>query len=98
MRQLVSKLTAAGALVVAVYLLITTGLIFYSLTCSGIFCGLGIILPVMPWILLLESILPDTIWTYFGIVIVNSVILYYLGRYIGTLITERDHRRELRKI
>ena len=98
MRRLVSKPTATGIFCVAGYLLVTAGLVFYSVTCSGAYCGLGIILPVMPWILLLESILPDTILTYFLIVIFNSILIYLITRYVSRLVMERGHRKEMREI
>ena len=93
-----SKFTAAGLFAVAGYLLVTSVLVFYSVTCSGVYCGLGIVLPVMPWMLLLESVLPATVWTYFLIVGLNSVIVYFLARYLFRLFTERDHRRSFREI
>lgn len=98
MRRVVSNATATGLFFVAGFLLLTVGIVFYSLTCSGTYCGIAIILPVMPWLLLLGSVLPDTTWTYFLIVGLNSLLLFFIGRYIGTLIIEREHRKHLHEI
>lgn len=98
MRQVVSKASVIGAFFVAGYLLITAASVFYSLTCSGVFCGLTIILPVMPWLFLLEPIISGNAWSYFLIVLLNSFIFYFLGRYFGTLIDTHEHRKELRDI
>lgn len=87
-----------GVFFVAVYLLLTAGAVFYSLNCSGVFCGLTIVLPVMPWLFLLEPILSDTVWLYFAIVLLNSVILYFLGRYIGQLAEDRQYRKSMKEI
>ena len=95
MKQVVRTATVTGVFFVAGYLLITAGAVFYSFTCSGVFCGLTIVLPVMPWLFILEPILSNTVWSYFVIVILNSVIFYFLGRYIGRLVEEREHRRPL---
>ena len=98
MRQVVSKFTISGCFGVAMYLLMTAGLIFYSVTCSGTYCSLGIVLPVMPWILLLESFLPDSVWTYLILVALNSIFAYFIARYVYRLYTEREQRRNFREI
>lgn len=98
MRRIVSPTIITGVFFVAGYLLFTAGSVFYSLTCSGVFCGLTIVLPVMPWLFILEPILSNSAWSYFVIVVLNSVIFYLIGLYVGKLIDEREQRKEMREI
>jgi hypothetical protein len=70
------------------YLLITGAIILYSnfTSCggSGLSCGLGMAFSVFPEIVFLRA--PLTVPFYIIYVLVNSVILYYLGLLITKII------------
>lgn len=82
------KRSKTGILIVTIYVLLITYFVYDGLTCSGMFCDLAITFPVMPWPLLLEqfSWISDGIITYWVLVLLNIIILYFIGFGIGKLV------------
>ena len=68
------------------YLLIVGGFLVYAQMCQELYCGLIIIVPLMPWPIIVEILpLPGILNSQFGIIVfvlLNSGILYFLGAWI----------------
>jgi len=73
------KKSKLGVFIVGIYLLISIAAAIYAATCNGMFCGLVLVGPVMPWPFLLEGIVKNSYPLYFVLVALNSVILYFVG-------------------
>lgn len=80
------KKSKIGIVLVALYLIATIIIAIYANTCSGMYCGLWLVLPVMPWVFLLEGVVSDSIFIFFILVILNSAIIYVVGLLISSLI------------
>lgn len=82
-----------GIFAVAVYYLATTAFVLYALSCSTIYCSFFILAPVLPWPLLLEPLFSTSLLTYFFATVLNAIITFFIGRYIGTVVSHRQDRR-----
>ena len=82
MKKIYSKV---GIVFLFVYALFTLGILIYAFTCRGMCCGLVIVLPVMPWAIILEGFMRDTWLTYALLLILNGSILYGIGLALGKL-------------
>ena len=80
------KKSKIGTTFVLLYLAVTLIVWIYAYTCSGMYCGLILLLPIMPWAFLLGGIINDSIFVFFVLVAFNSVLVYYLGWLIDRLI------------
>ena len=80
------KKSKIGIALVSLYLIATITIWVYTNACSGMYCGLILILPIMPWVLLLEKIISDSIFVFFILMILNSTIIYSFGWLISRLI------------
>ena len=84
MRPIKSKI---GFKLVGFYFILVAAVWIQAYVCKELFCGLMVVLPVMPWVFVLEPYLQDSLFVYFLIVGVNSGLLYALG-----IILERRYR------
>lgn len=75
------KKSIVGYALVLLYLLITAYFVYDALTCSGMFCNLSILYPVLPWPLILEQfeLIHDGKVTYWILVALNTTIVYFIG-------------------
>jgi hypothetical protein len=80
------KKSKIGFVLSALYLLVTIIIVIYAKTCSGMFCGMVMVLPTMPWVLILEGLIEDSIFVFFILVILNSGILYGLGYLLSSIL------------
>ncbi len=80
------KKSKIGIILASIYLIITIIIWIYTLFCSGMYCGLILVLPTTPWSFLLEGIINDSIFVFLVLVAFNSVLVYYLGWLIDRLI------------
>ncbi len=69
----------AGMWFATIYLLSTIGVIAYSNSCSEMFCGMLVTVPLFPWLLILENLMDENVTTYLLIVILNSSVFYLVG-------------------
>ena len=74
-----------GKWFLGIYLLMTCGINLYAVTCSDMYCGLVIVLPVMPWPFMLEGLFQDSSVLYAMLVMLNSIILYVIGQGVSKL-------------
>lgn len=95
------KISKIGLTLTAIYIPITIGLWIYAETCSAMLCGLEIIIPLSPWIILLEDIdginnLYDNNTLKFLIVLIimtiNSFILYGFGWMLSLFVRKIKNR------
>ncbi len=87
MEKFKSKL---GLILASIYLIITLIIVLYSFNCSGMYCGLMVILPIMNWIFL-EGLFSDSMITYILLVILNTIILYLLGLLITAILKKMTY-------
>jgi len=80
------KKTKIGVVLTSFYLIFSVGIWIYAQACSGMYCGLVLVLPTMPWVFLLEGVIKDSIFVFFILVILNSAIIYSIGLLISLLI------------
>ena len=80
------KKSKIGIFFVLLYLIATIIFWVVSSTCSGMFCGLILVFPIMPWVFLLEGVIGDSIIIYLVLVVLNSLIFYTLGWLISLFI------------
>lgn len=81
------KKSKIGITLVLLYLITTLIIWIYANTCSDMYCGLILILPTMPWALLFEKIIGDSVFIFFILITLNSVIIYSFGWLISWLIS-----------
>lgn len=74
------------------YLIATTAIVIYAHTCNGRWCGVVIIWPPFPWILVSEEFLDNTIF-FVSAIILNSMIIYGLGCLISWAIRKHNSNR-----
>lgn len=81
---MLNKISTWGTVAVVVYLTLI-GLLFVSaLNCQGMFCGAGIVVAMLPWIVLFENGLQTPLFELSGMawfwttVSINILILYSL--------------------
>ncbi len=75
-----------GIIFVSLYLIVTIIMLIYSYLCSGMYCGLVVLLPIMPWPLVFERFISDSFFVFFILVALNSIILYYLGWLVSLML------------
>ncbi len=80
------KKSKIGMVFTTIYLIATIIIWILAHTCNGMYCGMILILPTMPWIFLLEGVISDSIFVFFILVILNSMIAYGIGWLISLLI------------
>lgn len=82
-----------GISLVSLYWLFAIGVFIYAKTCSGMFCGLAIVLPVMPWPIIefTDRLMKDTLVTYIVLLVVNSLIFYSFGL-LGSKVFDKIHQ------
>jgi len=83
-----NRVSKYGLILAMIYWLLTISFIIYSKACSGMFCGLIIVVPVLPWPLInsVEHFITDSWFTYTIIVVLNTAIFYLIGSTIQKLI------------
>lgn len=74
-----------GLVIVGVYLLISLVVVMYVSICRGMFCGLVMVGPIMPWPFILEGVVRDSYLLYFMLVVLNSIILYLISTGLSRL-------------
>lgn len=79
------KINTWGLVLSGIYGVISLGVIVYAYTCSGIFCGLVAVIPVMPWPFVLEGLVLDTLPTLITLIILNAIIVYFIGSMVSKL-------------
>lgn len=67
-----------GWISVACYFLLCAYYIIYAYNCSGYFCGLAVITPILPWALLDGVIVFNTL-VYILFMALNASIVYAIG-------------------
>jgi len=73
------KISVIGTLLVLLYLAGTAFCWYYARTCSGQYCGYVIVIPVLPWIVLVERFLDhDLAYFAYGLIILFNITLAYL--------------------
>lgn len=85
------KINTWGLVLSGIYGVISLGVIVYAYTCSGMFCGLVAVLPVMPWPLLLEGVLSDSISTLLILIVLNAFIMYFIGAGLSRLFKKNTY-------
>ncbi|GEM_PF-1874872 len=93
MRRKIKKSNIGYSLIV-LYLIFTLCFVYNAMTCSGMFCGLSIVYPILPWPLFLENLewVHDGKITYWLLVGLNSAILYFLGFGIELFLKKRKRK------
>jgi hypothetical protein len=79
-----------GLIAVGIYLLATVGISIYGILCESAFCSLVILIPVFPWIFIFGPWLPDTILSFVGLIILNSILIYCIVRYFSRAIMAKE--------
>jgi len=73
------RLSKLGIIFSGIYLIFSIIAVVYSFLCNGMFCGFIIVAPAIPWIYLFEWLLLSS-WISFSIsVILNTIIVYFIG-------------------
>ena len=83
-----------GLILAFIYSIITIIIVIYSFTCSGMFCGLWLILPVMPWNFILEGVIRDSLTAFVFLAVLNAIIFYFIGYFIDRLRKNHNGPRE----
>jgi hypothetical protein len=86
-----------GIILAVTYGLVSVVIFGYAMLCLGMFCGLIILAPIMPWPFLVEMVgFPAFFNNMFGAVVfalINAGLLYWLGsaieRYRSRSITDK---------
>ena len=89
MRALHSKMAKYGLFVAGTYLALTLVVVVYASICKGMYCGLVIVLPVLPEVFLLEGLVADSVAAYFFFVAVNAILLYLATNYFIRYVSKR---------
>ena len=77
------KLKEVSTILPALYIIISVFIFIKELSCHGWGCGYSLIIPILPWPLLLNpNWLPDSQIAYFIFILLNTVIIYYLVKTI----------------
>jgi hypothetical protein len=79
-----------GLIAVGIYLLATVGIAIYGILCESAFCSLVILIPVFPWIFIFGPWLPDSILSFVGIIILNSLLIYFIVRYFSRAMMSKE--------
>lgn len=83
------KIGSICVIIYALFSVISAGASFF---CTLTLCKAGLAYPVLPWPLLLASLLKMPIAFYPVLLLLNAVLLYLLGVAIGTLITSHSKK------
>jgi hypothetical protein len=72
-----------GIFLASIYGLISVAVLGYVMLCSSMFCGLIILVPILPWPLLAEIVgFPTFLDSMLGAIIfmfINTALLYWIG-------------------
>ena len=76
-----------GNVLVIVYAIASIVLAMYSFFCTWQYCGLLIIVPILPWAIILEGWLGLSIpWAAYPLfLLINVVVVYSIGVFLETL-------------
>lgn len=83
---MLSKLSRVGLIFSLVYLLVTAYFFYQAFTCSGMYCGFILVLPIMPWNFLLEGWIQGSWFVYAILLLVNFCIFYSVGHFFGLFV------------
>lgn len=98
MKQPYSK---SGLALSAIYILFTIYMVITAFTCTGMFCGIVIIFPTLPWFYLWEPLMllfPSHLeaFAFFSFltlsVALNILALYYIGKGVGKMFSYKPYR------
>ncbi len=81
-----------GSVFVITYALLSMISAGASFFCTLTLCKAGLAYPVLPWPLLLASLLKMPIALYPILLLLNATLLYLFGVLVGTLITHRSQK------
>lgn len=77
------KLSKVGLTLSFAYLLVTAYFFYEAFTCSGMYCGFILVLPIMPWNFILDGWVQGSWFVYAMSVLANTVLLYLVGHFLG---------------
>jgi len=75
---MIKERSKVGILFVGFYFLLIILTLIMANICSGMYCGMIIVLPIMPWAMLTVINIPDFI-AYVLFAIINTLIVYLIG-------------------
>lgn len=75
-----------GVSLVILYVLLIGILWLMESSCTGWGCGYSLVIPLMPWPLILEGIIIPSIPLYIFLMLVNACILYFIGLGISKIV------------
>ena len=92
-----------GLWLAGIYAVITGSIFYYAFTCSGWYCGVVMVLPIMPWPLLMEAIpdwrvlfgFLDSVFGAFVFLFLNIIILYFIGVLIERMVRNIKNRNNV---
>ena len=79
------KKSKIGIVFALLYLIATLIIWIIAHTCGDMYCGMIIVLPVMPWAFLLQGTITGTFFDFFILVALNSILIYSVGWLISLL-------------
>jgi len=92
------RVSKIGLWLAGVYLIVAIFILIRGLTCSGMFCGLSILIPIMPWPFLVEmlpttfqNLFLDSTIGVFVLVFLNTIIVYLVGLGISSIISKNKN-------
>ncbi len=85
-----NRFSKIGIIISGIYVIATATVFFYAFTCHGEFCGFVGLIPVIPWVFVMDYISPYLTWLphlfdvvpLFFFAFVNATVLYLAGKYI----------------
>lgn len=89
MTKIMNRISAWGIVVALMYLVFSLAIYLETTNCHGMFCDIGIIIPIIPWSLLLPNFfwLGNILW-FWVLVIINVFLLYAIFATIEKLIVK----------
>ncbi len=71
----------AGLILVGLYVLLLVWAWIYAKTCTGTYCGMMVLLPVIPWIMLADRFLTEKFMmvSYIVMILLNIGLIYLIG-------------------
>jgi hypothetical protein len=89
-----------GLVLSGLYVVFTIYMVISALACSGMFCGLIIVYPTLPWVFLWAKLIgrfshiPEFLGYFLMIIsiLLNILILYLLGKAIERTLTHKTPR------
>lgn len=72
-----------GAVLAILYAIFAMAAVITSFTCTADICRAAIVFPLFPWPILAPSLLNTSLFLYPLFLLLNAVILYLFGLFIG---------------